>query len=76
MHLPLVKEYEEGINVTLKCLRHSYFNNAVFSYLNINSIKVCEIAHGIIGVYSPSPKISGPSLNSGPPLISELQVPP
>ena len=33
------QEYEENINVTLKRLRHSDFNNVIFSYLNINSIK-------------------------------------
>ena len=39
MHLPLVKEYKENINVTLKRLRHSHLNNVIFSYLNINSIR-------------------------------------
>ena len=39
MHLTLVKEYEEDINVTLKLLRHSLLNNVIFSYLNINSIR-------------------------------------
>ena len=39
MHLPLVKEYEEDIKVTLKRLRHSHLNNVIFSYLNINSIR-------------------------------------
>ena len=39
MHLPLVKEYEEDINVTLKHLRYSHLNNVIFSYLNINYIR-------------------------------------
>ena len=39
MHLPLVPEYEENINVTLKGLRYSHLNNVIFSYLNINSIR-------------------------------------
>ena len=39
MHLPLVKEYEENINVTLKRLHHSHLNKVIFSYLNINSIR-------------------------------------
>ena len=33
------EEYEENINVTLKPLRHSDFNNSIFLYLNINSIR-------------------------------------
>ena len=37
MHLPLVKEYEEDINVMLKRLQH--LNKVIFSYLNINSIR-------------------------------------
>ena len=32
-------ECEENNNVTLKCLRHSHFNNVNFSYLNINFIR-------------------------------------
>ena len=39
MHLPLVKEYKEQINVTLKRSQHSHFNNVIFSHLIINSIR-------------------------------------
>ena len=38
MHLPLVKEYEEDINVTLERLQHSHLNDVIFSYLNMNYI--------------------------------------
>ena len=34
------EEYEENINVTLKRSRHSELNNVIFSYLNINSIRL------------------------------------
>ena len=39
MHLPLVKEYEKDINVTLKHLQHSHLDKVIFSYLNINFIR-------------------------------------
>ena len=39
MHLPLLKEYEEDINVTLKRLHHFHLNKVIFLYLNINSIR-------------------------------------
>ena len=32
-------EYEENINATLKCVRHSNLNNVIFSYLNVISIR-------------------------------------
>ena len=33
------QEYEENINVTLKCLQHSSLNNVIFQYLDTNSIR-------------------------------------
>ena len=33
------KNIDENIDVTLKRLRHTHFNNIIFSYLNINSIR-------------------------------------
>ena len=39
MHIALVKEYEENINVTLKRLRHSHLSKVIFSHLKINSIR-------------------------------------
>ena len=31
---------QEDSNVTLKRLRHSHLNNVIFSYLNIDSIRI------------------------------------
>ena len=36
MHLPLVKNTKNNINVTLKRLRHSHLSKDIFWYLNVN----------------------------------------
>ena len=64
MHLPLVKEYEEDINVTLERLQHSHLNDVIFSYLNMNYIIQISITLYIWGLKETTLDESFPIISS------------
>ena len=50
MNLSLIKNTKKNINFFLKRSRHSDLNNVIFSYLNINSIRLDKIVNGDIDI--------------------------